>query len=124
MTALLIKGAARAAAPARPAMVTREVLARQLARLADWHVQVAGRGPSPLGARIVSTVTFGLGGSARDFYALCDAVEDVIDLADQQPVYGRDVDPDRADVLAGEALADALAPLVDAALVALRGGGR
>lgn len=119
MTALLIEGAATAAAPARPAMVTRDMLARQVARLADWHVQVVGRRPSPLGARIVSLATFGLGARARDFYALCDATEDLIDLADQQPVYGPHTDPDLADLLAAEAHADALAPLTDAAWTAL-----
>lgn len=118
----LIEGAVRVAAPARP-LVTREILAAQLARLADWHVQVVGRRPSPLGARIVSLATFGLGGDARDFYALCDATEQRIDLAAGDAVFGRDVDPDRADTLAAEAFADALSPLVDAALVALRSRG-
>lgn len=118
MTALLEKGAA-VAAPARPAMVTRDMLAAQIARLADWHVQVVGRRPSPLGAHIVSVATFGLGARARDFYALCDATEDLIDLANQEPVYGPHVDPDRADLLAAEAHADALAPLTDAAWTAL-----
>lgn len=124
MTALLIEGAATAAAPARPAMVTRDMLAAQIARLADWHVQVVGRRPSPLGARIVGLATFGLGGDARSFYALCDATEQQIDLANQEPVFGPHVDPDRADLLAAEAHADALAPLVDAAMVALMGGAR
>ena len=122
MTAL-IEGAAASAAPARPAMVTRDMLAAQLARLADWHVQVAGREPSPLGARIVSAVTFGLGGTARDFYALCDATEALADLAAGEPVYGPHVDPDRADLLAAEAFEDALSPLVDAAMTALRSRG-
>ena len=117
MTAL-IEGAARVAAPARP-LVTRDMLAAQIARLADWHVQVVGRRPSPLGDRIISLATFGLGASPRDFYALCDATEQRIDLADGEAVYGPHVDPDRADLLAGEAHADALAPLVDAALTAL-----
>lgn len=119
MTALLIEGAAVVAAPARPAMVTRDMLAGQVARLADWHVQVVGRRPSPLGARIVSLATFGLGGIARDFYALCDATEDLADLAAGEPVYGSHTDPDRADLLAAEAHADALAPLTDAAWTAL-----
>ena len=122
MTALLIEGAARVAAPARP-LVTRDMLAAQLARLADWHVQVVGREPSKIGDRIVSAATFGLGGRARDFYALCDATETLADLADGEPVYGPHVDPDRADLLAGEAHADALAPLVDAAMTALRARG-
>lgn len=121
MTALAFEGAARVAAPARP-MVTRDMLAAQIVRLADWHVQVAGREPSPLGARIVGLATFGLGGTARDFYALCDATEDLADLAAGEPVYGPHTDPDRADLLAGEAFQDALAPLIDAAMVALRGG--
>lgn len=118
MTAQLIERAATAAAPARPA-ITRDMLAAQVARLADWHVQVVGRRPSPLGARIVGLVTFGLGGRARDFYALCDATEALADLAAGEPVYGPHTDPDRADLLAAEAHADALAPLTDAAWTVL-----
>lgn len=115
MTTLVMEGAAATAAAPRPP-ATREQLARRLDALAVWQVQTGAHAPIDAAARMgVDTTAFSL---------LCDAVEDVIAVAAKEPVYGPDVDPDRADALAAAAYGRALDAVVDAAARTLNGGTR
>lgn len=115
MTALAIEGAARAAAPARPA-ITRDMLAAQFERLAEWDLET--RDPR------CEIAAGHIAGDWRDFDNLCEARLAVDEIEAGEYRMGVFEDPDRVERLAREKHADALAVLVDAAWAALHGGGR
>lgn len=116
MTTLTVqKGAALAAVPARPA-ITREILAAQFERLAAWDLDTAD---------VRCEIAAGhVGGTWRDFDALCEAAALVDDIETGCHQYGPFDDPDVVERVAREAHADALDTLVDAAMARLRGGDR
>ncbi len=116
MTALAFEGAARVAAPARPAMVTRDLLAKQFVLLAQWDLE------SPPDDHQAETAAARLGARPVDFDAVCDTVLTLEEIEAGDYRYGTFDDPDMVERLAREKHEDALAPLIDAAMVALRGG--
>ena len=118
-----MEGAAVAAAPRPRPLITREIIARQFERLADWHIQthdpdraVAG-GPAPLKAGHL------LAGRsmAAVFDALCDVHDHLDDIDRGVYEYAACDDPDDIERDVREAREDALIPLVEAALRALAG---
>ena len=110
------EGAATAAAPARPALITRDMLAAQFERLAAWDLDT--RDPR------CEIAAGHIAGDWRDFDNLCETRLTIDEIEAGEYRMGVYEDPDRVERLAREKHADALAPLVDAAWTAVCGGGR